>query len=167
MNTNVTVGKRILPRCHIALVEPFDPASHPGIKTERAFRARVVLIDRQSVLTEDTPEAFTSAQGFRWLAEEQSGINPAIRFSVETFAPTEGFEPSKPFKSRLLWRDLDGNTQSKLMLSPPEIVLAIAVPSDSEAAPGGDGAAPSGERKGSTRPRARRSRSRAAAREPA
>lgn len=124
----VTVGKRLIPRQHIALVEPFDPSAHPGMKTEKAFKARVVLIDRQSVLTEDPPEAFTSAQGFRLLVDERIGINTAaIRFNVETFAPTEGFEPTKPYKSRLMWRDLEGNTQSKLMLSLAEHVLAIVV----------------------------------------
>jgi hypothetical protein len=152
---------------HIALIEPFDPSAHPGMKSDRAFKARVVLIDRQSVLTEEPLEGFAAAQGFRFLAEEQIAINPAIRFSVETFAPTEGFEPSKPFKSRLMWRDLDGNTQSKLMLSLPEQVLAIAVQGESGAARGGEVAGPSEGRNGSMRPRSRRSRRRALEREPA
>jgi len=97
------------------------------MKSEKPFKARVVLIDRQSVLTEETPEAFASAHAFRVLAEENVATNPAIRFSVETFEPAEGFESTKLFRTRLSWRDLDGNTQSKLLLSAPETVLAIAV----------------------------------------
>lgn len=134
MTTTVTVGKRLIPLDHIALVEPFDPALHPGMRTDRPFKARVVLIDRQSVLTEETSAAFAEAQGFRMLAEEGVATNPAIRFGVETFAPAEGFEPSKPFRTRLLWRDGDGNTQSKLLLSAPEAVLAVAVKGEAETA---------------------------------
>ena len=68
------------------------------------------------------------------LAEDSVGTNPAVRFSVETFEATEGFQPSKPYRSRLLWRDLEGNTQSKLLLSAPEAVLAIAVKGEAPAA---------------------------------
>lgn len=127
MSTTVVIGKRHIPLEHVALVESFDPSLHPGIKTEKAFKARVVLIDRQSILTEETVEAFAGGHGFRFLAGDQAATNPAIRFGVENFVPAEGFEPTKPFLTRLSWRDLDGNTQSKLLLSTPEDVLAIAV----------------------------------------
>lgn len=127
MTKTVTIGRRLIPVEHIALVEPFDPSAHPGMKTEKVFKARVVLLDRQSVLTEETPKAFAVAQDFRILSEEGVGFNPAIHFQVETFTPAENFVPSKPFKSRVIWRDLDGNTQSKLLLSEPPAVLAIAV----------------------------------------
>jgi hypothetical protein len=151
--SNIVVGKRHIPLAHVALVEPFDPSMHPGIKTEKAFKARLVLIDRQSVLTEETPEAFAATHGFRMLKEEGVAINPAIRsFAVENFLPAEGFEPTKPFLTRLSWRDLDGNTQSKLLLSPPEAVLAIAVTGGGEPpAPSASAAKPSG---GSRKPTA-------------
>jgi hypothetical protein len=146
MNT-VTIGKRLIPLDHVALVEPFDPAAHPGMKTEKAFKARVVLIDRQSVLTEETVEAFSQAHAFRLLAADQVVTNPAIRFGVETFVPAEGFEPTKPFITRLFWRDLDGNTQSKLLLSAPEAVLAVAVTGEGNAeAPKAAGRAAGGRR---------------------
>lgn len=141
--STVTIGKRLVPLDHIALVEPFDPSAHPGIKTDRAFKARVVLIDRHSVLTEQTVEAFAQAHAFLLLAADQVVTNPAIRFGVESFVPGEGFEPNKPYLTRLSWRDLDGNTQSKLLLSPPEAVLAIAVRGEVQA-----GAAPSAPRAG-------------------
>lgn len=125
--TTVTIGRRLIPLDHIALVEPFDPASHPDMKTDKDFKARVVLIDRQSVLMEDAIETFAAAHEFRLLVADQVITNPSFRFAVEAFAPSEGFEPTKPFKTRLSWHDLDGNTQSKLLLSEPETVLAVAV----------------------------------------
>lgn len=125
--TTIVIGKRHIPLEHIALVESFDPSAHPGMKTDKAFKARVVQVDRQSVLTEETVEAFAGTHGFRFVPGDQLATNPAIRFGVENFTPAEGFEPTKPFVTRLSWRDLDGDTQSKLLLSPPEAVLAAVV----------------------------------------
>lgn len=161
--STITIGKRLIPLEHIALVEPFDASAHPGMKTDKAFKARVVLVDRQSVLTEETVEAFASAHGFRMLASEGVAINPAIRFGVENFVPAEGFEPTKPFKTRLSWRDLDGNTQSKLLLSAPESVLAIAVTGKREGEPS-DKAPPAGG--GSRKPTAASDRRKARRRAP-
>lgn len=124
--TTLIVGRRHIPLQEVALVEPFDPLLHPGMKSDRPFKARIVLLDRQSVLTEDPVETFVQAHGFRALAEDAIAINPAIRFAVETFAPARGFEPNKPYQSRLQWRDLAGETQSKLLLGAPDAVLAIA-----------------------------------------
>jgi hypothetical protein len=127
MTNCVIIGKRLLPLEHIALVEPFDRAAHPRMQTEKAFQARVVLIDRESVLTEEAPEAYVRTHGFRMLADEGVTINPAVKFGVETFAAAEGFTPAKPYRSRLSWRDRDGNTQSKLLLTEPQTAVAIAV----------------------------------------
>ncbi len=166
----IVVGRKHIPLSQVALVEPFDPAAHPGMKSDKAFKARIVLIDRQSVLTEETVEAFAEAHGFRLLAQDQVVTNPAVRFSVESFVKAEGFEPTKPFASRLLWRDLDGNTQSKLLLSPPEAVLAVAVTGD--AAPDAKDAEPAREGGGrkptasSMRPGSQRRRRRQATEEP-
>jgi hypothetical protein len=132
MTKTVTIGKKLIPLEHIALVEPFDPAAAAGINTEKDFRARVVLIDRDSVLTEETSAIFAEVYGFRMLATDNVATNPAVRFSVEKFEPAEGFNPSKPFVTRLLWRDGEGNAQSKLLLSAPEVVLAVAVKGEAE-----------------------------------
>jgi hypothetical protein len=132
MTKTVTVGKRLIPIEHIALVEPFDPTAAAGINTEKDFRARVVLIDRDSVLTEETPAIFAEVHAFRMLATDNVATNPAVRFGVETFEPAEGFNPTKPYLTRLQWRDQDGNTQSKLLLSAPEVVLAVAVKGEAE-----------------------------------
>jgi hypothetical protein len=53
--------------------------------------------------------------------------NPLVQFRVQTFTPTGGFKPTKSYVPRLLWRDLDGNDQSKLLLTEAPRVLAIAV----------------------------------------
>jgi hypothetical protein len=70
MSTFVTVGRRLIPREHIAFVEPYDPSANPKIQTSRDFLARVMLVNRDSILIEDTPEAFAKANEFRMLAED-------------------------------------------------------------------------------------------------
>jgi hypothetical protein len=127
MSNFVLIGKRLIPREHVALVEPFSLEANPRLRTERDFKARVVLINRDSILNEETPEALAKEHGFRMLPADNVATNPAVSFRVETFAPAEGFKPAKPYVTRLLWRDLDGNDQSKLLLTDPETVLAIAV----------------------------------------
>lgn len=120
-------GNRLLPVEHVALVEPFDPATQPNIKTERAFKTRLVLVDRSSILIEETVEGFAEVHGFRTLAEDGIATNPLIHFSVEAFAATDDFPTVRQFQTRLLWKDFDDKQQSKLLLSSPETVLAIAV----------------------------------------
>lgn len=158
--TNVTVGRKLLPIEHIAFVEPFDREANPKLDTDKAFLSRVVLLNRESVLSEETPAAFALAHGFRMLPEDQVGVNGSVRFQVETFTPTEGFNPSKPYRSRLMWKGPEGETQSKLLLSPPETVLAIAVKGEGQEEPEPDGAGVSSRR--ATSPKRRRTRRKAA-----
>ena len=94
-----------------------------------------MLIDPYSVLTEDTVEAFTEANKFRRLPDDNVATNPAVRFRVETFEPSEGFQPRKPYQSRLKWRDQDGNEQSKLLLTKPETVIAVVLRGEAALAP--------------------------------
>ena len=51
-------------------------------------------------------------------------VNRAIVFRIETFEPTESFNPAKPYKTRLKWRNLTGGEQSKLLLTEAETVIA-------------------------------------------
>jgi hypothetical protein len=132
MQTIITIGRRMIPAEHIALVEPFDPSANPQFKNDKDFKARVVLLNRESVLTEDAPQTFAEANGFRMLADDGVATNPAIKFKVETFAATEDFKPAKPYVTRLLWRDQDGNEQSKLLLTKPETVIAVALCGETE-----------------------------------
>jgi hypothetical protein len=57
---------------------------------------------------------------FRMLAEDNVATNPAVTFRVESFEPTDGFKPAKPYQTRLLWRDPASKSQSKLLITRPE-----------------------------------------------
>jgi hypothetical protein len=127
MDNVITLGKRLLPIEQIALIEPFDPSSNPDFKPANEFKARVVLLNRDTVLTETAPQEFASAQSFRLLTEDNVAANPAIAFKVESFEPTETFKPTKPYLARLKWRDQEGNEQSKLLLTKPDAVLALVL----------------------------------------
>jgi hypothetical protein len=133
----IAIGRKRLPIEEIALVEPFEPPAEPAPRftSDKDFKARVVLIDRYSVLTEETVEAFAEANKFRRLPQDNVATNPAVRFWVETFEPSEGFQPPKPYQSRLKWRDQDGNEQSKLLLTKPETVIAVVLRGEAAPAP--------------------------------
>ena len=90
MSSFVIVGRRLIPREHIAFVEPFDPNANPNFQTTREFRGRVVMVNRDSVLIEETPQAFAEESKFRMLRDDGVATNPAIHFQVETF-PRIGF----------------------------------------------------------------------------
>jgi hypothetical protein len=119
----ITLGKKLIPAEQIAFIEAFDPASNPEFKPERDFKGRVVLLNRDTVLTEMTPQDFAAAHNMRLLAEDNVALGQAIAFRVETFTPTETFKPSKAYLTRIKWRDHDGNEQSKLLMTAPETVV--------------------------------------------
>ena len=134
----IAIGLKRFPIEEIALVEPFQPPAEPPPRfaTDKDFKARVVLIDRYSALTEDTVEVFAEANKFRLLPDDAVATNPAVRFRVETFEPSEGFELRKAYQSRLKWRDQDGNEQSKLLLTKPETVIAVVLRGEAVPVPG-------------------------------
>jgi hypothetical protein len=41
--------------------------------------------------------------------------------------PTTDFNPGKPYQTRLIWRGLDGINRFKLLLTKPEMVIAIVL----------------------------------------
>jgi hypothetical protein len=127
MNAVVHVSKHLIPVERIALFESFVMPEEPPFLSTKDFKGRIVLLDKMSVLTEETPEELAEANGFRLIEADRVATNPAISFGVETFTPAESFQPTKPYLTRLSWRDGDGNSQSKLLLAAPELVLAIAV----------------------------------------
>jgi hypothetical protein len=119
----ITFGKRLVPAEQIAFIEAFDPASNPEFKSDRNFRGRVVLLNRDTVLTEMTPQDFAATHNMRLLADDNVAVGRTIAFRVETFTPTETFKPSKAYLTRIKWRDYDGNEQSKLLMTAPETVV--------------------------------------------
>ncbi|OMI09509.1 hypothetical protein BSN85_16410 [Bradyrhizobium brasilense] len=152
MENVIRVSKHLLPVERIALFEPFVPSSGEPLNTKKEFKTRIVLRDRISVLSEEAPEELSKAHGFRWIEADRVGANPVIPFRVELFAPTESFNPSKQFLSRMAWNDEEGNSQSKLMLTAPEALLALVVRGQSADADGGI-AAPAPTRRRSQRSR--------------
>lgn len=120
----ITIGKRLVSADQVAFVEPFDPAANPEFKPEKDFKGRVVLLDRDAVLTEQTTHEFAEAHELHLFAEDDVAVNRAIAFKIETFEPTDSFKPTKPYKTRLKWSDARGADQSKLLVTPPETVIA-------------------------------------------
>ena len=120
----ITIGKRLVPADQIAFVEAFDPTSNSEFKPEKDFKGRVVLLNREVVLTEQTAEEFAAEHELHLFSEDNVAVNRTIHFKIETFEPTETFKPVKPYKTRLKWNDLVGDEQSKLLLTAPETVIA-------------------------------------------
>ena len=149
----ITIGKRLVTAAQIAFVEPFDPAANPEFKPEKDFKSRVVLLDRDVVLTEQPVGEFAEAHGLHLFKQDDVAVNRAIAFKIETFEPTESFKPSKPYKTRLKWSDASGGEQSKLLVTEPETVIAeilgakVAAPASAKRA----ARRPGRGRKGSTR----------------
>ncbi|HZR86318.1 MAG TPA: hypothetical protein VFB02_05915 [Bradyrhizobium sp.] len=120
----VTIGKRLVPAGHVAFIEPFERASNPDFKPDKDYQGRVVLLDREMVLTEQTPQAFAAEHGLHLFTEDDVAVSRAIPYKIEVFEPTDSFKPTKPYKTRLKWRDLAGAEQSKLLVTAPETVIA-------------------------------------------
>ena len=112
--------------------EPFEPPANGQFKPEKPYKGRVVLLNRETVLTETAPQEFAEAHGFRLLPEDNVATNPLITFRVASFVPTQDFNPAKPYQTRLTWRAPDGNSHSKLLLTKPETVIAIALRGETE-----------------------------------
>jgi hypothetical protein len=121
--TILTIGKRLISLDQVAYVEAFDPAANPEFKPEKDFKARLVLLNRDVVLSANSPQEFAEANGFHWLAEDNVAANPSLAFRVETFTPTESFKPGKAYRTRIKWRDANGNEHSKLLVMEPETVV--------------------------------------------
>jgi hypothetical protein len=132
MQNIITVGEEYVPVEQIAYIEPFEPPANGQFKSDKPWKGRVVLLNRESVLTEDTPHEFAEANEFRFLPEDNVATNPIIPFRVRRFKPTEDFNPGKPFQTQLSWRDQDGNSRRKLLLTKPEMVIAIALRGETE-----------------------------------
>ena len=56
MDNVIRIAKRLIPIEQIALFEPFIAPTDPPLRTEKEFKARIVLLDRVSILSEETPK---------------------------------------------------------------------------------------------------------------
>jgi hypothetical protein len=120
----IAIGKKLVPVEQVAFVEPFDPSVSPEFKPEKDYKGGIVMLNRDIVLTEQTPQEFAAEHELHLFTEDSVAVNRAIVFRVETFEPTESFKPAKPYKTRLKWRGLTGGEQSKLLLTEAETVIA-------------------------------------------
>lgn len=131
MQHTVLVGKRLIPAAHIVLIEPVDPAALERLESQRNFQTRLTLLDRSSVLLEEGLLEFAKTHALKEVGDDGIAINPAVAFRIEAFEPSGDFQPTKPYRSRLLWRDPHGQTHNRLMVTEPEKLLALAVSSAS------------------------------------
>lgn len=92
----------------MAFVESFDPASNPDFRTDKPFKLRVVLLNRETVIAEAPPQEFAASHGFCMLGDHHIAVDPSLGFRVETFSPIESFKPENAYATRLKWRDLGG-----------------------------------------------------------
>jgi hypothetical protein len=83
-----------------------------------------VLLDRDVLLSEQLPRAFAEEHGLHLFPEDDVAVNRSIQFKIEMFEPTEKFNPSRPYKTRLKWSDANGGDQSKLLVTALEAVIA-------------------------------------------
>ncbi len=127
MQNVIAFGKRVVPLEQIAFVEAFDTARNPDFKPEKDFKARVVLLNRDMVLSEATPREFAETHGMRYLGDDDIAVNSAVAFKIETFMATDAFKPDRAYQTRLKWRDRNGHEQSKHLLTEPEGVIAMVL----------------------------------------
>jgi hypothetical protein len=79
------LGNELVPAEQVAFVEPFDPSANPEFKPEKDFKGRVVLLNREVVLTEQTPQEFATAHDLHLFAEDGVAVNRTIPFKTEMF----------------------------------------------------------------------------------
>ncbi|MBK3665542.1 hypothetical protein JJE66_30470 [Bradyrhizobium diazoefficiens] len=82
------------------------------------------MLNRDIVLTEQTPQEFAADHELHLFIEDS--VAGRWCSGSKTFEPTESFEPAKPYKTRLKWRDLTGGEQSKLLLTEAVIAEILA-----------------------------------------
>jgi hypothetical protein len=129
MQNVIIIEREHVPVEQIAYIEAFETPANAEFKPDKSYKGRVVLLNREGVLTEDTP---AEANEFRFLPEDNVATNPLISFRVRSFALTVDYNPAKPYQTRLMWRDLAGDSRSKLLLTKPEMVIAIVLRGETE-----------------------------------
>ena len=163
MTNTIQVAKRLVPVEQVALIEPYIPVEGAPLRSAKEFKGRIVLLNRDSILTEEEPGHLAKAHGFRMIVLDQVATNPTVSYAVEIFEPGDSFTPVRPFRTRLLWRGPDRMTHSRLLVASPETVLAVAVRGERD--PEAPAEAPEDE---ASRPRrAGRTRAAATAKDPA
>lgn len=66
----ITIGKRLVPVEQVAFVEPFDPSANPEFKPEKDYKGRIVMLNRDIVLTEQMPQEFATEHKLHLFTED-------------------------------------------------------------------------------------------------
>jgi len=72
MQNVITIGREHIPIEQIAYISSRQWA----VQTHEPYKDRVVLLNRETVLTEETPKNFAEANEFRLLPEDNVATNP-------------------------------------------------------------------------------------------
>ena len=102
MQNIITVGEEYVPVEQMAYIEPLEPPANGQFKSDKPWKGRVVLLNRESVLTEDTPHDFAEANEFRFLPEDNVATNPMISSASGALSrPTTSTQasPTRPSSS--------------------------------------------------------------------
>lgn len=59
----ITIGPEHVPVEQIAYIEPFEPPANGQFRPDKPYKGRVVLLNRETVLTEETPKEFATEAG--------------------------------------------------------------------------------------------------------
>jgi hypothetical protein len=94
MQNVITIGRELVPVEQIAYIEPFEPSPNGQFKPDKPYKGRVVLLNRETVLTETAPQEFAEAHGFRLLPEDTVATNPLILSGCE-FRADPGLQPGQ------------------------------------------------------------------------
>lgn len=79
----ITIGKKLVSVEQVAFVEPFDPTANPEFKPEKDYKGRIVMLNRDIVLTEQTPQEFAAEHELHLFTEdilldEAQDTNPVV-----------------------------------------------------------------------------------------
>jgi hypothetical protein len=86
MQNVITIGRDLIPVEQIAYVEPFEPPANGQFRPDQPYKGRVVLLNRETVLTEIPPPDFAEAHGFRLLREDNVAPIPWSSFGSEALS---------------------------------------------------------------------------------
>jgi hypothetical protein len=95
MQNVITIGRELVPVEQIAYFESFEPPANGQFKPDKPYKGRVVLLNRETVLTETAPQEFAETNGFRLLPRTTSPPIPRSRFGSRVLRrPTTSIRPS-------------------------------------------------------------------------
>lgn len=87
----ITIGKKLVAVEQLAFVEPFDLLANPEFRPEENYKGRIVMLNRDIVLTEQTPQEFATEHELHLFTED---MLPSIGPSCSGSRPSNRPRPS-------------------------------------------------------------------------